>query len=150
MKWLLSFALAILGLVATNGFASGADTSKADTLGPKHRVVIQVSTDNPKVQTLALNNAINLQSLFGAHNIAIEIVAYGPGLSMLTTKSHEAAHIQSLARQDITFSACHNTMEAMEKKTGRKVILLKGVGVVPSGVARIMELEEQGYTYIRP
>ncbi|MHB8453841.1 MAG: DsrE family protein [Acidiferrobacterales bacterium] len=109
-----------------------------------------MSSESPQLQTLALNNAANLQSLFGMHNIKIEIVAFGPGLSMLTTKSHEAKRVQSMAMHDITFSACHNTMKAMEKKTGHKVILLKGVGVVPSGITRIVELQEQGYSYVRP
>ncbi len=150
-KWLLSVVLAMSGFITANGYAASTDTSKADAMaGPKHRVVIQVSTASPEAQTLTLNNAANLQSLVGEHNIKIEIVAFGPGLSMLTTKSHEAKRVESMAMHDITFSACHNTMMAMEKKTGHKVVLLKGVGVVPSGVARIMELQEQGYSYIRP
>ena len=115
-----------------------------------HKIVIQVSTDDPRTQKIALNNAVNLQKHYGMDNIAIEIVAYGPGLGMLTAKSKQGKRISSLAMQDITFSACGNAMKKVAKKTGKMPMLLEGVGQVPAGVARIMELQEQGYTYVRP
>ena len=40
-------------------------------------------------QNLALNNAVNLQKSLGQDNVAIEIVAYGPGLSLLTDQSSQ-------------------------------------------------------------
>ncbi len=52
--------------------------------------------------------------------------------------------------QDITFSACKNTMNKMEKKSGKAITLVDGVQVVQAGVLRIMELQEQGYSYVRP
>jgi len=141
-QWLI--ALALVGAVfcqfsmAAEGFAK------------KHRLVIQVSSDDPKVQNLALNNATNSQKKMGVDNIEIEVVAYGPGLSMLTKKSPSSKRVKSLAMQEITFSACGNTMKAIQKKTGKKPVLTAGVKVVPGGVVRIMELQEKGYAYIRP
>ncbi len=90
--------------------------------------MIQVSSNDPLTQKIALNNAVNLQKHYGMDNIAIEIVAM----------------------QDITFSACANTMKKITKKKGKKPVLLEGVGIVPAGVARIIELQEQGYSYVRP
>ena len=118
--------------------------------GPEHKIVIQVSTDDPRTQKIALNNAVNMQKLYGVDNIAIEIVAYGPGLGLLTKKSGQADRVESLAMSDITFSACGNTMNKVAKKSGKMPVLLEGVGQVPAGVARIMELQEQGYAYVRP
>ncbi|WP_455207647.1 DsrE family protein [Kaarinaea lacus] len=115
-----------------------------------HKLVIQVSTNDAQTQTIALNNAVNLQKLYGMDNVAIEVVAYGPGLGMLTTKSKEADRVKSLAMQNITFSACGNTMAKIEKKTGKKPQLVEGVGTVKAGVARIMALQEDGYSYLRP
>lgn len=127
-----------------------AQTTMAEESKKKHKIVIQVSTDDARTQKIALNNAVNVQKLIGIDNIDIEIVAYGPGLGLLTTKSKEAKRIKSLALQDITFSACGNTMAKVEKKTGKKPQLTEGVKIVEAGVARIMELQEQGYSYIRP
>jgi len=116
----------------------------------EHKLVIQVSTDDPRTQKIALNNAVNLQSLYGMDNVEIEIVAYGPGLGLLTKKNKQAARVKSLALQNITFSACQNTMNKVKKKKGHLPKLTEGVVQVKAGVARIMELQEQGYAYIRP
>ena len=130
-------------LAAPLAFASSDD-------GPKHKIVIQVSSDDARTQKIALNNAVNLQKALGQDNVAIEIVAYGPGLSLLTSKSRQGKRVESLAMQDITFSACGNTMKKVARKTGKEPQLLEGVRVVQAGVLRIMELQEQGYAYVRP
>jgi intracellular sulfur oxidation DsrE/DsrF family protein len=116
----------------------------------KNKLVIQVSTDDPRTQKIALNNAVNMQKLYGMDNIIIEIVAYGPGLGLLTKKSGQASRVESLALQDIQFSACGNTMKKVAKKSGKMPVLLEGVNQVTAGVARILELQQQGYAYIRP
>lgn len=116
-----------------------------------HRVVIQVSTDDPRTQIIAVNNAVNLQKAYGPGNVQVEIVAYGPGLSMLTSNSRQAKRIASLTMYDeFKFSACNNTMTKIRAKKGREPILIDGVSVVEAGVKRIVELQEQGYSYIRP
>jgi intracellular sulfur oxidation DsrE/DsrF family protein len=51
---------------------------------------------------------------------------------------------------DVVFSACGNTMAAIERKTGKMPVLLEGVQQVDAGVIRVMELQEQGYSYVRP
>ncbi|APW65465.1 MULTISPECIES: DsrE family protein [Arcobacteraceae] len=115
-----------------------------------HKVVIQVSTDDLRTQNIALNNAVNLQKLYGLDNVEIEIVAYGPGLTLLTTKGIHNKRVESLALQNIEFSACSNTIKNIERKFGTKIVLLDGVQTVTAGVARIIELQEEGYSYIRP
>lgn len=143
---LLKVLVPVMGalmLLGSAGMVSAAEDVQ-------HRIVIQVSTDDPRTQKIALNNAVNLQKLYGMDEVTIEIVAYGPGLGLLTKKSKQAKRIESLALQDITFSACENTMKKVTKKTGKKPVLLEGVGTVNAGVARIMELQEQGYSYLRP
>lgn len=127
-----------------------ATTSLTQAAEVKNKLVIQVSTDDPRTQKIALNNAANLQKLYGMDNVVIEIVAYGPGLGMLTQKSSQADRITSLAMQDIHFSACGNTMKKVAEKSGKMPKLLEGVDQVTAGVARIMELQQQGYAYIRP
>ena len=145
-KWFAIQAF-FIGLLMLTGQAVSAAT---DDFGPKHKLVIQVSTDDKRTQAIALNNAVNMQKALGQDNIAVEVVAYGPGLSLLTEKSSQKQRVASLAMQDITFSACGNTMKKVAKKSGHMPILIDGVQVVPAGVLRIMELQEQGYAYIRP
>ena len=118
----------------------------------KHKVVIQVSSADATVQKIALNNAVNVQKHFGLDNVDVEIVAYGPGLGILTKnkKNKQAKRVASLAMSNITFSACGNTMKKIAKKKGKSPKLIAGVKVVPAGVIRIMELQSKGYSYIRP
>lgn len=115
-----------------------------------HKVVVQVSDADAAGHKIALNNVVNIQKALGVDNVTIEVVAYGPGLSILTKQSPEAERVKSLAVQSITFSACGNTMKNVEKASGKPVELTSGVQVVPAGVIRIMELQEGGYSYIRP
>jgi intracellular sulfur oxidation DsrE/DsrF family protein len=115
-----------------------------------HKVVIQVSTDDKRTQNIALNNAVNVQKIYGMDNVIVEIVAYGPGLSLLTTKSKQSKRVASLVNSDITFSACLNTMNKIKRKKGKFPQLTKGVVKVKAGVGRLIELQEQGYAYIRP
>ncbi|KAA3623859.1 MAG: hypothetical protein DWQ08_11015 [Proteobacteria bacterium] len=115
-----------------------------------HKVVIQVSSDDPATHRIALNNAVNLQQALGRGRVDIEIVAYGPGLSIMIAGGPESSRIPELAGREIRFSACGNTRSRMEERTGKPLELVSGVRVVPAGVTRILELQEQGYTYLRP
>lgn len=140
--------LTVCCLVISASTAFAAEDSLFGT--PEHHVVIQVSTADPQVQRVALNNAVNLLKRFGMDNVRVEIVAYGPGLSLMTSKSKYPERVTSMAMKGIQFSACHNTMEGIKRKTGHLPELLEGVDVVPSGTARIVLLQERGYAYVRP
>lgn len=151
MKKLIKLLSLAIGLTAILGLSACSTTNKADDgFGPKHKLVIQVSSKDLLTQKIAMNNAVNIQKEYGVDNVAIEIVAYGPGLSMLTKKSKYAKRIKSLAMQGIKFSACGNTIKKITKKKGKAPKLVSGVKIVSAGVKRIMELQEQGYSYIRP
>jgi len=114
----------------------------------EHFIVFHISSGDAFAQKLVLNNAQNLANYYGPDKVAIEVVAYGPGLRALFKENAYAKRIQSLAANSgITFSACANTMRGM----GRDIKSLNKVAkVVPGGVVRITELEEAGWTYIRP
>ncbi|MDH5229856.1 MAG: DsrE family protein [Gammaproteobacteria bacterium] len=144
-----SVSFLVLGLLACLLVAMSLNT-QASTFEAKHKIVIQVSTDDPKVQTIALNNAANLQKEYGMDQIEIEIVGYGPGLGLLTQNNANSTRVKSLAAQDIRFSACGNTMDKVTRKTGKRPELTEGVKTVKAGVGRIMELQAAGYAYIRP
>lgn len=137
----LAFAAIIPALLGLSGVSQAGDMRK---------VVIQVSSSNAGTQKLAINNAVNVQKALGMDNVVVEVVAYGPGLSILTAKSKQAPRVSSLAVQGVKFSACGNTIKVVTKKKGKAPKLAKGVNVVPAGVIRIMELQEQGYSYIKP
>lgn len=143
--------LRILAILLTAFIATGLTATTASAADGTHKVVIQVSTDDARTQKIALNNAANILKDFGPGNVQVEIVAYGPGLSILTAKSKNSKRVANMAfNEDIQFSACNNTMQNAKKKTGHLPVLTKRVKVVPSGVTQIMKLQEKGYSYLRP
>lgn len=122
-----------------------------------HRVVIQVDQNDPEVMNMALNNAKNVLELYRSKNedADVEIVAYGPGLHMLRDDTSPVKdRIKQMAEvsfpSTLKFSACNNTKQGMEKREGHPISIIPQATIVPAGVVRIMELEEQGYSYVKP
>lgn len=121
----------------------------------EHKVAIHVDDRDSNRMNMALNNAQNIRKYYAAkgEKVTIEIVAYGPGLHMLradTSPVKGRIAAMSLADPDLRFSACGNTHRKMSKKAGKQVTLVAEAKKVPSGVVRLMELQEQGWSYIRP
>lgn len=81
------------------------------------------------------------------------MVAYGPGLNMYVpgkSPVEDRISTMSLEIDGLTFAACGNTQRKMSAKAGKDVELMSEANVVPSGVVRLVELQQQGYAYVRP
>ena len=125
--------------------------------GKTHRIVFQVDQNDPAVMNLVLNNVDNVMEYYHdkGEQVQIEVVAYGPGLHMLRADTSPVKDRLKRLKQDsfpsnVAFSACGNTMAGMEKKEGHPIALVPEASVVPAGVVRITELQEAGWSYIRP
>ena len=132
-------------------------TSALAADGKTHRIAIQVDQNDPQVMNLVLNNATNVIEHYRAKNedVDVEIVAYGPGLHMLRADTSPVQdrikHLKDMVFPGkIQFSACNNTKQGMEKKEGHAISIVPEATVVPSGVVRLMELQEEGWSYVRP
>jgi len=127
----------------------------APVLAEATKVAIHVDEDNVSTMNMALNNAANIEKYYSdkGEDVVIEIVTYGPGLNMLREDvSPVKDRIAQMALQydNLTFAACLNTVEAVKQKTQKDVPLIEEASVVPSGAVRLMELQQQGYSYLRP
>lgn len=120
------------------------------TTNEMRRLVIQVNKKDEELQSHVLSNIVNLQKHFGMDNIEIEVIAYGPGIWLLTDKSKYTDRIESLMMQNVVFTACGNTLDTIERADGKRPTLLEGVETVPAGIARLMELQEKGWSYLSP
>ena len=134
-----------------------ADKAKAPHIAKPHRVVIQVDQNDPAVMNLALNNATNVIDYYRAkgQDVQVDLVTYGPGLHMLRD---DTSPVKDRIKQlkdyafpsTVQFSACNNTKENMEKKEGKPVSIVSEAVIVPAGVVHLTELQEKGWTYLRP
>lgn len=114
------------------------------------KVVLQISDNDPFKQTLVLNVANNLIKHYGQNKVAVEIVAFGPGLRLLFEKNTNSGRIDGLVANNVTFSACQNTIASMTRILGHPPVLHANATPVPAGVVRIIDLVEKGYTAIKP
>jgi intracellular sulfur oxidation DsrE/DsrF family protein len=138
-------------------FARASSPATAEPSKKPHRVVLHVDQNEPSVMNQALNNANNILEYYRSKNeeVEVEFVAYGPGLHMLRDDTSPVKErIKSLADvsfpSKVTFSACGITKTNMERVEGKPVTLLPQARIVPAGVVQIMELQEQGYAYVKP
>lgn len=122
-----------------------------------HRLALHVDQNDPAVINLALNNVTNVIEYYRAkgESVDIDLVAYGPGLNMLRTdKSTVRDRIKQLKELafpgKMQFSACNNTKVNMEKAEGHAITLVPEATIVEAGVVQLMELQEQGWSYVRP
>lgn len=140
-----SSVLATVLLVAT--FSLSSSLNAADK---ERKVVLQISDGSPEKQALVLNVANNLQQHYGVDKVKIEIVAFGPGLQLLFKNNANKDRIGGLIGRGVQFSACENTVKAMTKQLGHPPAINDRAVSVPAGIARIIELTEQGYTLVKP
>ena len=161
-------AMALASLMLASSALAANTKAKQPTTAPaadakvkqstkSHRVLIQVDQNDPAVMNLALNNATNIIEYYRSkgEGVAVDVVAYGPGLHMLRA---DTSPVQDRIKQlksvafpsTIQFSACNNTKEGMEKKEGHPIELASDAVLVPSGVIHLMEMQEDGWSYIRP
>jgi uncharacterized protein len=123
--------------------------------GATHKVAIQVNTNDPALMNLALNNAQNIMSYYKQKNetVDVQVVTYGPGLHMLrddTSPVKSRVATMSLENKNLSFAACANTQQNMAKAENKEIKIVSEAKSVPSGVITLMELQKQGYAYIRP
>jgi intracellular sulfur oxidation DsrE/DsrF family protein len=148
-------AVAAVMALMIPAFLAGMHTASSQNTPKLHRMVIQVSRDDTEGMNLALGNAVNAKKLYDSRGeqFQVEIVAYGPGITMLRAdKSPVKDRIEEVKKEipGMVLSMCGNAKAAAEKREGHEIVPLPGVGVVPAGIVRVAELEEQGWTYIRP
>jgi uncharacterized protein len=123
----------------------------------EHRIAFHVDQNDPAVMNQTLNNVSNMMEYYHGkgEQAQIEVVAYGPGLNMYRNdKSPVKDRLQRIKDgsfpSSVVFVACGITKDGMEKAEGHEVPLVPQATVMPSGVVRLTELQEQGWSYIRP
>lgn len=104
------------------------------------KVVVHVD-DVDKV-TMAQGNVHNLLAAMPTSEIVM--VVNGPAVTTLTGDKW-TAFLQ--ANPMVEVDACQNALRSHQIAT---TDLVAGAKVVPAGVARIVELETQGFSYLKP
>lgn len=115
-----------------------------------HHLALQLSDSDTKKEALVLSVAYNLLKYYGPDRIAIEVVTFGPGIDLVRAGNAHRAEVDSLISQGVQFDVCMNTVDTIERETGKQVDLNPRAVKVVAGVAQILALTEKGFTLVRP
>jgi intracellular sulfur oxidation DsrE/DsrF family protein len=116
----------------------------------EHRIALQLSDNDPKKQALVISVAYNLLKLYDPDKVAIEVVAFGPGIDLLFPDNANRKLVESLVAQGVRFDVCLNTVDTIERETGKRPEIIPVATPVQVGVGQILSLTENGYTLVRP
>ena len=147
----ISRLLAAALLVATSlTFARAQQVPLQDKPFAEHKVVLQLSDGDAKKQAMVLSVASNLLKAYDPDKIAVEVVAFGPGIDLLLSGSERRKQVESLIAQGVRFDICLNTVDTIERETGKRPEFISAATPVQVGVGQILFLAENGYTVVRP
>jgi intracellular sulfur oxidation DsrE/DsrF family protein len=116
----------------------------------EHKVVLQLSENDPKKQSLVISVANNLMKYYDPDKVAIEIVAFGPGIELLKPDNPARKAVESLVAQGVRVDVCLNTVDTLERESGKRPEFISAATPVQVGVAQILHLTENGYTLVKP
>jgi intracellular sulfur oxidation DsrE/DsrF family protein len=151
--WRIATLALACGLPAVPAVAQSTDlpapfASPEPSISHPRKIVLSLSERDPDRVNEVIGNVGNIQRFYGADDVRIVLVAYGPGIhAVLKNESTVRARIAGLLAIGIDILACNATLETLHKT---KDDLLPGVVVTPNGIPAIVELEVAGWTYVRP
>lgn len=136
MKYIQLLLLILFMSITTNIFAQTK----------QHKIVFQFTNANDTLQQKAFTR--QLQNITERWPDAkIEVVCYNNGIDyLMTAKSKHINAITELKKKGVQFVACQNTMTLRNIKLEE---LLSETGIVPAGIAEIVEKQEEGWSYIK-
>ncbi|MBK5654460.1 MAG: hypothetical protein I4N50_22585 [Rhizobium sp.] len=143
-----AFGLAALALTAPLARAQLAPLQ--DKPFAEHKIVLQLSDSDSKKQGLVISVANNLMKHYDPDKVAVEIVAFGPGIELLKPDNPNRKLVESLVAQGARVDICLNTVDTIERDTGKRPDYIAAATPVQVGVAQILLLPENGYPLVRP
>lgn len=143
-------AAALIPVAAQAAGTVGGGPAPEVSAFAEHRLALQLSERDPHRQDLVLSVANNVLKAYGPDKVAIEVVAFGPGIDLLREESPRRAGVDSLVSQGVRFDVCMNTVETVARESGRRPSLNPHAIPVEAGVVQLMTLAEAGYILVRP
>jgi intracellular sulfur oxidation DsrE/DsrF family protein len=146
-------------LSAVAAATAGASLSAAAATGkappsidePAHKIVYQLNHPEEAYQEAILNSVGAMITKY-VDDVAIVVVAWGPGIHLLAKKPRRPVskvhqqRVKSMSESyGVRFVACGNTMHTLGWS---KDDMLDFVTVEDVGAAAVMELQEKGYAYL--
>ncbi|MCL4765610.1 MAG: DsrE family protein [Hyphomicrobiaceae bacterium] len=146
------FLAIVLALAAVGTGATAGDNGRYG----KQKVVYHINEDGgeaSKAHLRALNNIQNHINAVGAENMELKIVLHGDGVNVLkdaVSNLRLQGQVVNLKDQKVSFAICNNTLVQRKIDYQKDLFEVDKADIVPSGVAELSHLQQQGYTYVKP
>ena len=102
MMGLSTMLRAMIAVALLTAAAAGAHAQQAplqDKPFAEHKIVLQLSDNDARKQGLVISVANNLMKFFDPDKVAVEIVAFGPGIELLKPDNPNRKLVESLVAQ---------------------------------------------------
>ena len=154
----------VIGTLLLSSYWMAGSTIAGEYYG-KQKVVYHINYDNPKKQAGALRNIQNHINAVGAENLDLKVVLHGNGLALLldpeslpklnkfkhaNADQNMTAKVSDLKGQGVEFQVCNNTVKGRKVNVESDLYDVSKEDIVPSGVAEVAKLQQEGYAYIKP
>ena len=122
----------------------------------KQKVVYHINYnggEDDKAYRGAMRNIQNHINAVGADNMEIKVVLHGNGLGLLMSARDDdklQTQVGSLKSQKVAFHVCNNTLQGRKISYSDDLYDVWEEDIVPSGVAELSKLQQEGFTYIKP
>lgn len=152
MKFRLGIAIVMMAMAV---FSTSGAAGAGERYG-QQKVVYHINGDGGpegKLYKAALTNVQNHVNAVGRDNIEVKIVLHGDGLKLLMQAQDDVtlqSAVTSLKTQNVSFLVCNNTLTGRHIDFESELFEVFDDDIVPSGVAELSHLQQQGYTYIKP
>jgi intracellular sulfur oxidation DsrE/DsrF family protein len=149
----------IFGLLAVMAIVLAVAPAKAeaaDSRYGKQKVVYHINYnggEDDKLYRGAMRNIQNHINAVGAENLDIKVVVHGNGVNLLKSAVDDQqlqSQVVNLKIQNVSFQVCNNTLVGRKIDYENELFEVFDDMIVPSGVAELSHLQQQGYTYIKP
>ena len=114
-----------------------------------YKAVFHIDMDDEKALTIGLVNVTNLLKTIQRQPHDLVMLFNGPAVNALIEKNcvNNATKIIELQKKAVSFKVCNLALTNFEIQQEE---LVPGCEIVPAGIVTIIELQNEGYAYIKP
>ncbi len=114
-----------------------------------YRAVFHVDMDDVKPFKIVLTNIANLIRAIPERHYDLVLLCNGPAVKLLQNEENAPfrEEIWRLQQARVSFKVCRNALNSFNIDPDN---LIEGCEIVPAGVVALIELQQDGYAYIKP
>ena len=115
----------------------------------QYKAVFHVDQKDEQVFNLAVNNVINLLNAIPGQEHNVIVLLNGPAVGLMTREAVVSflERIQGLVSQGVRFQVCDNALKRFEVS---RESLTAECQIIPAGIVGLIDLQNQGFAYIKP